>query len=249
MSRGPHPGTIGVALRRPGDRLIVALDASTAAAALRLARRLRGLVGMLKIGSALFTACGPSIIRRVRALGFAVMLDLKFHDIPSTVEASCRAAVRHRVASLTVHGCGQPAMLEAAVRGARGEARRLGVKPPRVWAVTVLTSVEPGRRRRVSREVRRRARAAMQAGCDGVVASAHEAPALRRRFGPRLDVVCPGIRPAGAPADDQARVVGPAQALRMGADRLVVGRPITAARNPRAAAQAIMCEMREMTRC
>lgn len=226
------------------DRLIVALDVAALAQARRLARQLTGLARTLKVGSALFTACGPAAVRTLRALGFDVMLDLKFFDIPSTVEASCRAAAAHRVSLLTVHAAGGRAMLEAAVAGARAGAARAGAPRPKVLAVTVLTSRGDGSGASVRARVLRLAQAALQAGCDGVVASAQEAAALRRRFGRRLEVVCPGIRPAHAASrQDQRRVCTPGLALARGADRLVIGRPITGARRPRAAAQRILHEM------
>src|SRR3989338_3136067 len=125
---------------RSSDRLIVALDFTAPGPAVAMARRLRGLVRTVKIGSALFTAGGPDVVRRMRALGFEVMLDLKFFDIPSAVELSCRAAAAHRAALVTVHAAGGRAMLEAAARGARSAARRLGTRRPKVLAVTVLTS-------------------------------------------------------------------------------------------------------------
>ena len=230
------------------DRLIVALDFTDAASALALARRLRGLVRTVKIGSALFTACGPDIVRRVRALGFRVMLDLKFHDIPSTVELSCRSAARQRVSLVTVHASGGGDMLSAAVRGVRHGAASRRASAPTVLAVTVLTSVG-AKGFSARREVVRLARTAIRAGCGGVVASAQEVPALRKRFGRRLMVVCPGIRPSGGDRTDQRRVATPAAALDAGADWLVVGRPITAARRPRDAARAILNEMKEVVGC
>ncbi len=237
------------AARRAADRLIVALDAITLADVLAMAKRLQGLVRTVKVGSALFTAHGPSTVARLRAMGFGVMLDLKFFDIPSTVELSCRAAAGLRVSLLTVHACGEPEMLEAAVRGARDGAKRLGTKPPAVLGVTVLTSV--GRRLpvRIQADVVRLAQRAYEAGCDGVVASAQEAAALRRRFGRRLQIVCPGIRPARAAIGDQERSTTPREALVQGADRLVVGRPITAAANPRTAAQQMLTEMEAVNGC
>ena len=231
--------------RRASDRLIVALDASTLSETARLARRLQGLIRYVKIGSITFTASGPAVIQRVRALGFDVLLDLKFHDIPSTVEKSCRAAVRHRVWMLTVHASGQREMLEAAVAGAAEEARRLKISRPKIVGVTVLTSVESGRPGQVVRRVVELAREAQTAGLDGVVASAQEAPAIRRHLGPRLGIVCPGIRPAGVEVCDQQRVSTPRQALASGADWLVVGRPITGAPDPRAAARQILAEMED----
>ena len=228
---------------RAAQQLIVALDVSTAAQALAMGRRLRGLVRTVKVGSALFTACGPDVIRRLRALGFGIMLDLKFFDIPSTVELSCRAAVRHRVTLLTVHASGQPEMLRAAVLGARDEARRLRTAPPVVLGVTVLTSVGAGTTQAVRAHVLALAARAAAAGCGGVVASAHEAAAIRARFGTRLRIVCPGVRPAAAARGDQRRVVGPGDALRRGADFLVVGRPITGSRDPRQAARDMLSAM------
>ena len=229
---------------RAAKRLIVALDTPDLASALRLAKRLRGVVRYAKIGSILFTAEGPSAIRRIRALGFDVFLDLKFHDIPSTVEKSCRAAARHGVFLLTVHACGQRDMLKAAVAGASEEARRLRRPRPRIVGVTVLTSVAGGSgRSRLTSRVTQLAVCAKEAGLDGVVASAQEASAIRRRVGSRFWIVCPGIRPADGQALDQARVSSPAAALAAGADWLVVGRPITEARDPRAAALAIVKDM------
>ena len=230
-------------------RLIIALDVAALASALRMARRLRGLVRTLKVGGALFTAAGPVVIRRLRTLGFHVMLDLKFLDIPSTVELSCRAAVRHRVAMLTVHASGGRPMLEAAVRGTREEAARQRAKRPLVLGVTVLTSVAGERSRRVMGRVSSLAGEALRAGCDGVVASAQEARSLRRRFGTRLLIVCPGIRPAWASRRDQRRVCTPGQALADGADALVIGRPVTAARDPRGAVLQILSEMEGALAC
>lgn len=240
--------------------MIVALDYTTLAPALRMARQLQGLVETVKVGSVLFTACGPLAIQRMQALGFRVMLDLKFLDIPSTVEQSCRAATAHRVSMITVHASGEPSMLTAAVRGVREEAKRLRVPPPLLLGVTVLTSVGQASPRVLQQRVLQRALAAEKAGCDGVVASAHEAPALRKRLAHRTKIICPGIRPAcaapfgsdggaaGRPAhaanSDQQRVVTPREALARGADALVIGRPITAAMRPRAALQQILDEMR-----
>lgn len=227
------------------DRLIVALDYTRGGPALALARQLQGVVGSVKVGSALFTAEGPPVVRQLRALGFRVMLDLKFFDIPSTVELSCRAAVRQRVALVTVHAAGQREMLAAAVRGVKEEARKARITPPQVLAVTVLTSTGAGAARGTRRRVLDLARGALHAGCDGVVASAREAPALRRAFGKQLRVLCPGIRPRHAQAGDQERIATPAEAVARGADWLVVGRPITAAKDPRRAAQRILHDMED----
>lgn len=234
---------------RVQERLIVALDDPALPQALALAKRLRGVVRTVKVGSALFTAHGPKAVARLRAMGFGVMLDLKFFDIPSTVELSCRAAGGLRVSLLTVHACGEPEMLAAAVRGARQGARRVGAAPPAVLGVTVLTSVGGRSARQLRAEVLRRAARAIDAGCNGVVASAREAAALRRRLGRQPLIVCPGIRPARAARADQQRVATPREALAQGASHLVVGRPITAAADPRAAARHILEEMETVNGC
>ena len=234
------------------DRLIVALDFTAGAPALAMARALKGLVRTVKVGSALFTACGPDVVRRLRALGFQVMLDLKFFDIPSTVELSCRAAAGLRVSRLTVHAAGDRRMLEAAVRGARAGARRRGASSPKVLAVTVLTSTPAPaitRRGELTQRVIRLARQALEAGCDGVVASAQEAAPLRRALRRPFELVCPGIRPLPASRGDQHRVGTPAEALASGADLLVIGRPITGARDPRAAARQLLNEMEDCHAC
>jgi orotidine-5'-phosphate decarboxylase len=230
-------------MKTASRRLIVALDAPALGPALETARRLRGITGILKVGSILFTAAGPEAVRRIKALGFGVMLDLKLFDIPTTVEKSCEAAGALGVRLLTVHASGGREMLRSAVCGARAGARRAGVRPPSVLAVTVLTSTGAGSRGTVRARVRALAREALAAGCAGVVASAQEAGMLRRAFGRRLLIVCPGIRAAAGAADDQRRVMTPEQAIAQGADLLVVGRPVTGAADPRAAAQAFIHAM------
>ena len=223
--------------------MIVACDAPDLAQTLRLARTLRGVVHTVKVGSVLFTAAGPAAITQLQKLGFRVFLDLKFHDIPSTVERSCDAAARHGVWMLTVHACGQREMLEAAMAGARRGARA-GSSRPKIVGVTVLTSVGSGKAVGVAGRALALAVEAKRAGLDGVVASAHEAAAIRRRVGPRALIVCPGIRPASATHDDQARVASPMEAVARGADFLVVGRPIAGAADPRRAAVSIIEEIR-----
>lgn len=227
----------------PADRLIVAFDAPELGEALRLAKQLRGCIRYAKIGSILFTAEGPRAIERFRALGFEVFLDLKFHDIPSTVEKSCRAAARHRVCMLTIHAGGGRAMLEAAAEGARSESARLRLRRPRVVGVTVLTSVDSGAPAAMARRVVGLARQAREAGLDGVVASAQEAAAIRRELRRPFLLVCPGIRPASADRSDHSRVATPEAAIANGADFLVVGRPITEHRDPRAAVRRVLEEI------
>ncbi|MBI4597480.1 MAG: orotidine-5'-phosphate decarboxylase [Candidatus Omnitrophica bacterium] len=227
------------------EKLIIALDVTTLREALALARQLRGVITTVKVGSALFTAEGPQAIVRLRRLGFEVMLDLKFFDIPSTVELSCRAAVRHRARLITIHASGDPAMLSAAVRGIHAEARRRRIARPQLLGVTVLTSVRRSTSSSIKRRVMRLAATAVAAGCDGVVASAQEAALLRARFGRRLKIACPGIRPRSASRGDQQRVMSPSEALAAGADWLIVGRPITGAANPRRAAVQLLQAMEE----
>jgi orotidine-5'-phosphate decarboxylase len=226
------------------DRLIVALDVSSAGEALRLASQLKTSVSRLKVGKQLFTAEGPQVVRDLTSSGFGIFLDLKFHDIPNTVGAAVRSAAGLGVDMLTVHASGGSKMLRAAV-----EAGRQASKPPKILAVTVLTSMsdedvqEVGFGGRVVDEVLRLAELALTAGCDGIVTSAREAAEVRRRLGDGFAVVTPGIRPAGDAAGDQARVVTPTDAVRAGVSYLVVGRPITAAADPGAAARRIVNEI------
>jgi orotidine-5'-phosphate decarboxylase len=231
------------------EKLIVALDLPSAAAAARLAERLLGRVGMFKVGLELFTAEGPVLARYLVARGEKVFLDLKLHDIPNTVRAAAREASQLGVSMFNVHASGGRKMMAAALEGAQDGARRVGQPRPQVVAVTVLTSLshedleEVGLRGGPESAVMRLAQLARTAGLDGVVTSPQEIAALRRTLGPGVIIVTPGIRPAGADANDQARIATPANALRAGADYLVVGRPITGAADPAAAADAIVAEM------
>lgn len=222
------------------DRLIVALDVPTAEQARGLVSRLGP--GFYKVGNQLFTAAGPAFVSELVEAGHPVFLDLKLHDIPNTVKSAVSAATRLGVAFVDVHASGGKAMLEAAAAACKGT-------PTRLLAVTVLTSHtaatlgEIGVADALQASVRRLARLAQDAGADGVVASPNEVALIRAECGPRFLVVTPGIRPAGTAALDQARAATPAAALRAGADYLVVGRPISEARDPRAAAAAIVAEM------
>jgi orotidine-5'-phosphate decarboxylase len=226
------------------DRLIVALDVPTAAEAQRIMAALGGSVSTYKVGKQLFTAAGPAVVRDLTGAGRKVFLDLKYHDIPSTVAAAVRAASELGVAMLTVHASGGSKMLKAAMEAA-GAAKR----PPLVLAVTVLTSFgdsdlkETGVAAQTLEQALRLASLAQKAGCGGVVASAREAQAIRRALGADFRIVTPGVRPAGGPKDDQARVTTPAEAIAAGADYIVVGRPITGAKDPAAAARAILEEI------
>jgi orotidine-5'-phosphate decarboxylase len=234
----------------PKDRLIVALDVDTRAQAESLVDRLGGLVGQFKIGSQLFTACGPAAVEAVQKRGGRVFLDLKFHDIPTTVAGAAREAARMGVFMFNVHASGGRAMMRAAADGAAVTAKELGASRPLVLAVTVLTSLdraalgrELGVTSSVEGHVLHLCRLAREAGLDGCVASPIEIAAIRRQLGPAWVIVTPGVRPAGSEAGDQARIATPAAATRAGAHYLVVGRPITGAADPVKAAEAILNEM------
>jgi orotidine-5'-phosphate decarboxylase len=232
------------------DKLIVALDLPSGNAATRMAERLQGHAGMFKVGSELFTAEGPVPVRYLVTTGQRVFLDLKFHDIPNTVRAAAREAAELGVSMVNVHASGGRKMMEAALEGARsvGTAAGNGARP-RVLAVTILTSLESQDLEELGisgmpvEAVLRLARLAQSAGLDGVVASPREISAIRQACGPGFLIVTPGIRPASAATNDQARIATPASAMAAGADYLVVGRPITGAPDPVAAADAIVAEM------
>ena len=223
------------------DRLIVALDVPKADAARGLVGRLAGHVGMFKVGSQLFTAAGPDLVHEIVGRGEKVFLDLKFHDIPNTVAGAVASASRLGVSFVDVHGLGGRAMMEAGV----GALPAMGT---RLLAITILTSHdeeslgEIGVNGSMADSVRRLAQLAKEAGTDGVVASPHEVALVREACGTDFLIVTPGIRPAGAAQGDQARAATPAAALAAGADYIVVGRPITEAADPAAAADAIVRE-------
>jgi orotidine-5'-phosphate decarboxylase len=234
------------------NELLVALDVDTAAEARVLADRLRAVVGGFKIGSRLFTSHGPSIVEELAARGDRIFLDLKFHDIPNTVAGAVAAATRLGVWMVNVHAAGGSAMMRAARDAAREEAARLSRRPPLVIAVTVLTSLneavlaEVGVRARMAEQVERLAALVKSSGLDGVVASPQEIRLIRGRCGADFVIVTPGIRGGAAATvtDDQQRTMTAGEALAAGATYLVVGRPIIAADDPRAAAERIVAECR-----
>jgi len=225
-------------------RVIVALDYPDARSAAELASRLDPGLCRLKVGKELYTAAGPSLIEKLRGAGFGIFLDLKFHDIPSTVAGACVAAAELDVWMINVHALGGRAMMEAA-----REALSRRSAPPKLVAVTVLTSMgvtdmeEIGLAGGPQEAVLRLARLTQACGLDGVVCSAQETGALRRQLGGEFCLVTPGIRPAGSAQDDQERVATPRQAIAGGADYLVIGRPITRAADPLVALRAINAEI------
>ncbi|MBI5066867.1 MAG: orotidine-5'-phosphate decarboxylase [Deltaproteobacteria bacterium] len=225
----------------PQDRICAALDFATWPEASAFARAVAPAVGMLKVGLELFAAEGPPAVRAAAALGRPVFLDLKLHDIPNTVEGAARSAAASGAALLTVHASGGPRMVEAAVRGAGARVR--------ILAVTVLTSLDEPQLQRIGlagpaeQAVVRLARLAVEAGAGGLVCSPLEVAAVRAAVGPGPLLVVPGVRPAGAARGDQQRVATPAEAVRAGADVLVLGRPLRDAADPVAAARAVAAEI------
>lgn len=228
------------------SRLIVALDVPDRAVALQTVDRLAGRVGCFKLGLEIFTREGPRLVEEIRDRGEKIFLDLKFHDIPNTVRGAVRSACRLGVEMLTVHASGGPAMLAAACEEARSSASN-----PLVLAVTALTSLSQedaqnlGVRGSVEQWVVKLAAIAYGAGIRGLVASTKELPVLRKKFAEEMKLVIPGIRPTGAALQDQARAATPADAIRAGADFIVVGRPILQAADPATAADAIIAEIHQ----
>jgi orotidine-5'-phosphate decarboxylase len=229
--------------------IIAALDVPDAETALALARNVAPAVGAFKIGKELFTGAGPDIVRRIRETGAAVFLDLKFHDIPNTVARAVAAATRLEVQMLTLHTSGGLEMMRAAEEAAQTTARQAGREAPLVLGVTVLTSMdsntlaEVGCEPNVARQVERLAALAVRAGLRGLVCSPLEIAALRRSLPASVQLVTPGIRTGAERADDQRRTLSPREAIQAGADWLVIGRPIYAAPDPRAAAEQILASL------
>jgi orotidine-5'-phosphate decarboxylase len=222
-------------------RLIVALDVATAAQAQKIVAAVGDSALTYKVGMQLYTAEGPQVVRDLVSAGRRVFLDLKYHDIPNTVAAAVSEAAKLGVSMLTVHAAGSVKMLRAAVEAARAHSATL-----QVLGVTVLTSLDEndldkiGVRGTVLEEVQRLSALALSHGCDGVVASAREAATLRAKLGDNFSIVTPGVRLAGSGHGDQVRVVTPAEAIAAGASQIVVGRPITDAADPAAAAREML---------
>lgn len=245
--------------RKNKAELIVALDVETLAETRELVDSLAGCVDIFKVGSQLFTACGPAAVRFIQARGKKVFLDLKFHDIPNTVANAVTSAVNlseavekhtpsgkgnpkiHGLFMYTVHTLGGLEMMKKAVETATKTAAKIKVAKPLTVGVTVLTS--EAKKDNILTLVLERADLARQAGLDGVVASPHEAEFIRKEFGKDFIIVTPGIRPSGASAGDQKRIATPKSAVQSGSNFLVVGRPIVEAKDPVKAAQEILKEI------
>lgn len=230
------------------ERIIVALDVENEHEALALADQLRDYAGAFKVGLQLYGRAGPPIVRSLTEDGHKVFLDLKFHDIPNTVDRACRQAVEQGAAIFNLHASGGREMMRRGVQAARERAAELGIPVPLVIAVTVLTSLDEQSLQEiglgnVEKTVLNFARLAAEVGMDGVVASPQEVALIRKHCGPDFKIICPGIRPKWAATNDQKRITTPQEAISLGADYLVVGRPITAAADPRQAALRVMEEI------
>jgi orotidine-5'-phosphate decarboxylase len=226
--------------------IIAALDVPSAEQALKLAQQIAPVVGAFKIGSELFTSAGPDIVKKIRATGAAVFLDLKFHDIPNTVAKAVASATRLDVQMITIHTSGGLEMMRAAEASAQQTAKSLGQPAPLVLGVTVLTSIdsnalaEIGCDSNIGHQVERLASLAVKSGLRGLVCSPLEIADLREILPALIQLVTPGIRTGAEKADDQKRTLTPREAIQAGASWLVIGRPIYAAENPRAAAEKIL---------
>jgi len=233
-------------MSRLSNPLFCALDTADIDTALTLAHALKDIVGGFKIGLEFFCAQGPAGVRRIGALGVPIFIDLKLHDIPNTVQGAMRAVMSLAPTIVTVHTSGGAAMLEVAVEAAVDEAEKLDVRRPWVVGVTVLTSLDAGDLEALSisgsthRVAARLARLAERSGLDGAVCAPHEISTLRSTVGENFKLIVPGIRPKGSAPDDQKRVLTPEEAIAIGADVIVVGRPITRANSPARAAKSIL---------
>jgi len=239
--------------KRPANPIIFALDVGSWNEAQRFVKELRDSVWGFKIGKELFTWMGPKVVEMVQAGGSRVFLDLKYHDIPATVARAAAVATRLKVSMFNLHALGGREMMRAAVEASHETAHKEGLPLPMILGVTVLTSLQEGDLRSVGitlpleKEVVRLATLAQGAGLSGVVASPLEVEPLRRACGEDMVIVTPGVRPHKGPRHDQVRVMTPTEAIRAGADYLVIGRPIRDAADPQQAAQDILQEIRAAT--
>lgn len=231
MSIAPTTGS-------PRDRLAIALDTGDLGTAVSIAKAVQPSIGIAKVGLQLFSAAGHEAVRAIQNIGMDVFLDVKLHDIPNTVYGASNVLGSLGVRYLTVHAAGGEAMLQAAVKGLNEGADQAGLPAPMALAVTVLTS-EPNASPALLTE---RLGAAVAAGCRGIVCAAADLPVIKNAA-PDIVAVVPGIRPAGVPTHDQGRVATPAEAIRLGADVLVIGRAVTAADDPATAAEAVATEV------
>lgn len=250
-----------LSIKKQKPRLIVALDVNTLAEVREIVEKLANVVDIFKVGSQLFTSCGPAAVRFIEAQGKRVFLDLKYHDIPNTVASAVEAATGLTVAlerstrefnrrqpnknlgvfMLTVHTQGGEEMMAASVKAGTKTAEKLGVSKPLIVGITVLTS--EAKTDNIQALVLQRAHLAKKSGLDGVVASVEEAALIRKEFGAGFVIVTPGIRPAGSDVGDQKRIATPAEAVRQGSDFLVVGRPVLQAKDPVEAVKQILAEI------
>ncbi len=237
---------------KPAERLIVALDVDTKERAIALVERLKSDVRLFKVGSELFTSCGPEIVAAVKSKGCGVFLDLKFHDIPNTVARAVTVATRLGVSIMNVHALGGYDMMNKAAWAAREEAERLKIEKPKLIAVTILTSMDENSLKKtgvndtMEKAVLRLTSLAKDAGLDGVVASPSEVRSIRRGAGDNFVIIAPGVRPSWADANDQKRVATPKEAVLNGATYIVVGRPITEVSDPLEAARRILEDINEV---
>ncbi len=235
---------------KPEERLIVALDFDTGRSALEMVDRLLDNVRIFKVGSELFTACGPKIVGEIQKRGCKVFLDLKFHDIPNTAAKSAAAAARLGVFMMNVHASGGEEMMKRCAEAVKVEAHKMGVSAPKLIAVTVLTSLDKKALKKIGVDVNIQAHVlalshlAARAGLDGVVSSPMEIGPVRKKLGGGFLIVTPGVRPEWAASNDQKRFATPAEAVRKGATYVVVGRPITGVENPPVACQRIIEEIK-----
>lgn len=234
------------------DKLVLALDVDDLESAIKLVEKLKDYVGVFKVGSQLFTAEGPKIVQVINKSGGKVFLDLKFHDIPNTVARAAEVATKLGVYIFNVHTSGGYELMKGAAEAAKKTSLALGIRKPVILGVTVLTSInqeilekEVGVKRDLKEQVVRLAKLAQTAGLDGVVASSQEISQIRNACGDDFLILTPGIRPADSALNDQKRVMTPKEALKKGADFLVVGRPIRNASDPVRAAKKIVKEMEE----
>jgi orotidine-5'-phosphate decarboxylase len=241
-----------VSIKSPHEYIFIPLDTPDIGQALEIVNSLKGLIGGVKIGKEFFTALGPAGVKKIKAVGSPIFIDLKFHDIPNTVAGAVRSAIHLEPIILNVHAQGGRSMLIAARDAAAEESSKTGILPPLLLGVTVLTSIgdrdlqELGVNGIVMDQVKRLAALCQEAGLDGVVCSAREISALRIICGSEFKLLTPGIRPAWTTNDDQKRVVTPGEAIKNGADYLVIGRPIYGANDPVSAAKKIIAEIADV---